>query len=451
VVRAGGGLVQELQREVSLVNTREPSVDFQLRPGSEMTMRVKIGPVPIRWVAAISPSPEEGTRGFVDRQLKGPFAHWQHSHLFREAQNGSTLVDRVEYKLPLEPMSRWIAGAFSRKKVESMFAYRHRITAVDLQRAETPLPHRRVAISGASGMIGRGLAALLRTQGIEVIELVRRKAQGDHERQWSADGSLPLALEDCDAVVHLAGEPIAGGRWSRSRMDRIRTSRVEGTKVIADAVARATTARSERGEAAIDFLCASGAGAYGTQKQGDETPLDESKPYCTGFLAEVARDWEAAADAARKAGARTCHLRLGAVLSPAGGALRKMLPPFLFGGGGRIGSGKQWMSWIALDDALYAMRHILAHEELAGPINLVSPESITNAQFTKTLGRVLRRPTILPVHGFALRLAFGKMADEVLLEGQRAVPSKLAASGFKFEYGALEDALRHGFGHAMPR
>jgi uncharacterized protein len=292
----------------------------------------------------------------------------------------------------------------------------------------------RVAISGASGLVGSALTPVLTSAGHEVRPMVRpdgRPAPGSIAWDPQA-GSLDLAaLEGVGAVVHLAGESIAS-RWTAERKRRIRESRVKGTRLIAESVARLATRPSV-------LVCASAVGIYGPR--GSE-PLDETTASGTGFLAEVCRAWEEAADPARAAGIRVVHSRFGVILSEKGGALAKMLTPFKFGVAGKVGSGEQYMSWIALDDVIGAIQHALGTPKLAGPVNTVAPTSVTNLEFTKTLGSVLSRPTVLGMPAFAARLVFGEMAQELLLSGQRAVPARLLAAGFRFRHPELEETLR---------
>jgi uncharacterized protein (TIGR01777 family) len=294
-----------------------------------------------------------------------------------------------------------------------------------------------IAISGASGLVGSALADSLTAGGHQVRRLVRGDARGD-DIPWApeADAIDSAKLEGVDGVVHLAGEGIATGRWNEDKKRRIRDSRVRGTGLVAR-----TLAKLSRRPPVL--VCASAVGFYGPR--GDEE-VDETTPPGTSFLSEVCRAWESAADPARAAGIRVVHTRFGVVLSEKGGALAKMLPPFRLGAGGRIGSGRQWMSWISIDDVVGAISHALATPSLAGPVNAVAPRPVTNAEFTKTLGHVLSRPTVAPMPAFAARLAFGEMADELLLTGQRVVPKRLIESGYRFRHGDLEAALRHVLG-----
>jgi hypothetical protein len=299
----------------------------------------------------------------------------------------------------------------------------------------------KVAITGATGLVGSALVPFLRGGGHEVVPLRRASASGGGDvPSWDArTGALSTGVGDgLDAVVHLAGENIAGGRWTAARKARIRDSRVDGTRRLAEALAALP-------QPPQTLVAASAIGFYGDR--GDEV-VDESSAPGDGFLPDVCQEWEAAADPAREAGIRVVHLRIGIVLTPAGGALGQMLFPFRMGVGGVIGSGRQYMSWVALDDVLGGVLHALRTGELAGAVNLVAPHPATNAEFTKTLGRVLRRPTIFPMPAFGARLAFGEMADALLLASTRVEPARLIGSGFRFGYPGLEDALRHVLGRA---
>jgi uncharacterized protein len=292
----------------------------------------------------------------------------------------------------------------------------------------------RVAISGASGLIGSALMPAFTSAGHEVRTMVRPGGtRMPGSIAWDPEaGSLDLAaLEGIDAVVHLAGESIAS-RWTDERKRRIRESRVKGTRLVAESVARLATTPSV-------LVCASAVGVYGPRRA---EPLDETTASGTGFLADVCRAWEEAAGPARAAGIRVVHTRFGVILSDQGGALAKMLTPFKLGVAGTVGSGDQYMSWIALDDVVGVIRYALETTELSGPVNTVAPAPVTNREFTKTLGRVLSRPTVLPMPAFAARLVFGEMAQELLLSGQRAVPAGLIAAGFRFRHPELEEALR---------
>jgi uncharacterized protein (TIGR01777 family) len=294
-----------------------------------------------------------------------------------------------------------------------------------------------VAVSGASGLIGSALAHLLSRDGHRVIRLVRGGTGGKEDPSrvnWDPGTGIDDAarLEGLDAVVHLAGENIASGRWSAARKAEIRRSRVDGTRRLAESLANFSNPPKV-------LVGASAIGFYGDR--GDER-LDEESSAGSGFLPDLCQEWEAATEPAAAAGMRVVHLRFGVVLTPAGGALKQMLPPFQFGVGGKLGSGSQFMSWISLDDAVGSILHALRTESLAGPVNSVAPAPVTNAEFTRVLARVLGRPAIFPVPGFAARLAFGELADALLLASARVIPARLSESGYRFRHPELEDALR---------
>jgi uncharacterized protein (TIGR01777 family) len=286
----------------------------------------------------------------------------------------------------------------------------------------------RVLITGSSGLIGSALKPALQAAGHH-YESLRRGPTWDPE-QGRID---PQAVEGFDAVVHLAGEGIGDHRWSDEHKRRVRDSRVNGTRALTEALAR-------RDEKPAVLVSASAVGYYGNR--GSETLTEESAPG-DDFLAQVCIDWEAAAQPARDAGIRTVHLRTGIVLSPKGGALKQALPIFKLGLGGRLGSGEQYWSWISIDDEVGAILHALTDERLTGPVNATAPTPVTNAEFTRTLGRVVHRPTLLPAPKFGVSLLFGReMAEVMLLTGQRVLPAKLEAVGFRFTHTDLEDALR---------
>ncbi len=294
----------------------------------------------------------------------------------------------------------------------------------------------KILVSGSSGLVGSSLVSCLGTGGHQVVRLIRsRPAAGTAAIPWDPAGRAldPAALEGFDAIVHLGGERLVPGRWTEARKARIRDSRVDSTRLLAETIGR--LARPPQ-----VLICASAVGYYGDR--GDETLRDDASPG-HDYLAEVCRDWEAAADPAVRKGVRVVQHRFGVILSPKGGALRKMLPPFKLGLGGRLGDGRQYMSWIALDDVLGAVEHALTATALRGPVNTAAPHPVTNAEFTRTLGTVLGRPAFFPMPAFAARLAFGEVADSLLLASQRVEPARLLASGYRFRFADLEAALRH--------
>jgi uncharacterized protein (TIGR01777 family) len=289
----------------------------------------------------------------------------------------------------------------------------------------------KILVSGSFGLIGSALLPALKASGYEVLCLGRGQSSNGRIGWDPARPLAPELVSGFDAVIHLAGESIAS-RWTESKKKAIRDSRVLGTRHLAEALARAASPPRV-------LISASAIGFYGDRD--DEILREDSSSGGRGFLPEVCREWEAAAGPAVQAGIRTAFLRTGIVLSADGGALKQMLPPFRMGLGGKIGSGRQWMSWIDLCDEIGAIRHILTNESLRGPVNSVSPHPVTNAEFTKTMASVLSRPAIFPMPAFAARLVFGQMGDELLLGSQRVEPAKLLASGYAFQKPDLRLAL----------
>lgn len=297
----------------------------------------------------------------------------------------------------------------------------------------------RVAVTGSTGFIGRPLVAELEGAGHTVVRLVRKPPAAGEARWDPETGAIdPDAFRGADAVVHLAGEPIAAHRWTDAHKARVRASRREGTLAVAEALAKLGT------DGPKVLVSASAIGYYGDR--GDET-LDEASSRGTGFLADVCAEWEAATTPAAEAGLRVVNVRSGIVLDPSGGALAKMLLPFRLFVGGRLGSGRQWFSWIARSDEVRAIIHCLTTDELAGPVNLVAPTAVTNAELTTALATVLHRPAVLPVPKVALRAVLGEMAGD-LLASARVIPRRLLDTGFEFEHPLIEPALQSLLGHA---
>ena len=297
----------------------------------------------------------------------------------------------------------------------------------------------KLLLSGSHGLVGKALSKSLTKDGYEVINLVRRdRVYGKPEIEWHPNKGLLDAsqIEGFDAVVHLAGESIASGRWTDEKKRRIRESRVQGTTLLSQALARLS-------RPPLRFICASAIGYYGSR--GDEVLTEESRAG-NDFLSEVCVEWERATQPASEKGINTCMTRFGIILDKEGGALEKMLTPFRLGLGGKIGDGKQWMSWIALNDVVSALGFLLESSSMHGPVNIVAPNPVTNADFTKTLGKVLSRPTFLSVPAFAVRLAFGEMADGLLLSSAKVEPKKLKDEGFKYRFPNLDAALSEVLG-----
>ena len=292
----------------------------------------------------------------------------------------------------------------------------------------------KVAIAGSSGLVGSALIPVLKKLGAQITRLVRSQPKaGEIEWHPNLDEVSSRLLEGFEVIINFAGESIAGGRWTDDQKRKIRDSRVNGTHLLSEAIAKLT--RKPR-----VFVCASATGIYGDR---DDELLDEQSESGGGFLAGVCREWEKACEPAIKAGTRVVNLRFGPIIAREGGMLAKLLTPFKMGMGGKVGSGKQFISWVALEDAVNAVMLAIENESIRGPLNVVSPNPVTNEEFTKTLGHVLNRPTALAMPAFAARLAFGEMADEMLLASQKVIPKRLTSAGFVFKYPDLEATLKH--------
>lgn len=401
-----------------------------------VTLRVPLGPLRTTWMA----EHHDGIPGreFRDRQVKGPFETWHHIHRFEPREDGGCrMMDRVEFRLPLGGIGG-LADGMVRERIERMLRYRHDTLRADLAaHAAGPAAPLRVAISGASGLIGTTLRAFLTTGGHEVAAITRGRP-GPAAIHWDPRaGTIESPrLEGFDAVVHLAAENIAGSRWDTETKQRIMESRRQGTEVLAEALAT-------RSNPPRVLVSSSAIGYYGDR--GADI-LEESSLPGEGFLPRVAVAWERSADAARQAGIRVVHPRTATVLTPAGGALERLLVPFRLGVGGRLGSGRQWMSWISIDDLVGAIHHAIITPAMDGPMNAAAPDPVTNTGFTRILARVLGRPALVPVPALALRIALGEMADPLLLASARVRPGALLRSGYRFRHPDLETALRHLLG-----
>ncbi len=396
---------------------------------------VRKGPVTFQWEAGHYGY--DPPRRFCDEQLKGPFRHWRHQHAFiSDGPDKSSIEDEIEYTIPFGAAGDLIAGRAIAADLERTFAYRSYRVAADLKRhalygARPPL---KIGITGASGLIGSALSAFLSAGGHAVAPMVRGPAREESDEiSWNPHGHFDTRpLEGLDAVVHLAGENISASRWTKGFKERILQSRAGATRALCEALASL-----DRPPKVV--VCASATGFYGDR--GDEE-LDESSAQGDGFLADVCGRWEEAAEPARRKEIRVVHLRLGVVVAGRGGALPRMVVPFRLGLGGPAGDGRQWMSWISLDDAVGAFYAALMDESLEGAVNAVAPSPITNGEFARTLGKLLHRPALVPLPALAVKLALGEMGKALLLNSCRAVPARLLRSGFSFLAPTTEQALR---------
>jgi uncharacterized protein len=410
-----------------------------LAPGSRVELGIRKGPAELRW--EVEHTELDENRLFVDEQRSGPFAHWRHEHRFEPLVDGRSVVeDVVNWAPPLGSLGETFSGPFIQRSLERLFAFRATRLRNDLalHRRYSANGSLKVAVTGSTGTVGTELVHFLRSGGHEVVQVSRTRRQEEGWVHWDpAAGEIdPSGLEGLDAVIHLAGEPIASVRWTSAKKDAILRSREEGTKLLARTLAELR--RPPR-----TLISASGVDYYGDR---GEEPLTEEAPAGEGFLAEVCRRWEKATHPARAMGIRTVHLRTGPVLSPRGGLLGTILLPFNLGLGGRLGSGRQYMSWIDMDDHVALMLHVLRTPELRGAVNATAPNPVPNASFTAVLGRVMGRPTVLPVPAAAIRILLGEMGRELLLSGQRVLPQRVLSTGYRFLFHDLEDSLRHQLG-----
>ena len=437
-----------------------------IKDGSRVVLLLEKGPVRMPWV--LGHKDYVKGKSFVDYQIAGPFDCWQQSHDFEEdGPAHSYLTDRVEFSVPMGLAGKIAAAGFIRSELSRLFRYRHALLARDMallkRYGQKPL---KVLVSGATGLVGERLVAMLLTQGHSVVRLSRRggevataSVEGSSTVAGEAGGAVkdgalteifwnPLAgtiesklPDDLDAVVHLSGRNVSAARWTIEEKQLIHESRVKSTQYLCQLLA----ALEKKPEV---LVCASAIGYYGNR--GSE-PLTEDAGEGSGFLAEVCIDWEQAANIAKASGIRVVLARIGAVLSPKAGALAKLLPIFSAGGGGRIGDGKQYFSWVSIDDVCGAIYHAIVTKQVEGPLNVVAPNCATNAEFTRAMGRALVRPTLFPVPPGVLRVAFGEMADALLMASVRVLPQKLKQTGYEFQDPDLLDAIKfligRGAGH----
>lgn len=398
-----------------------------IAPGARTVFRGRVGPVPFTWVA--EHVEHEGGAGFTDVMRRGPLRAWRHVHRFDPTATGARLTDDITLEVPAPSLARIAVEP----QVAALLRYRHLVTADDLQ--DEPSPPMRIAITGAHGLIGTRLTARLRMRGHEIVPLVRR-APRRGEVRWDPNGDWDARpLEGIDALIHLAGESIGARlRWTDDTKRRIRDSRVLGTTSLARGLASLT----DRPKV---LVAASAVGIYGDR--GPETLTESSAPG-DGFLADVCRAWESAADPARHAGIRVVHPRFGYVIAAFNGAIRPMVWLTWLGAGGPLAGGRHEVSWVSLHDVSRALEHLATHD-VEGAVNVTGPDPVPQRQLAKTLGAIMNRPAIMPAPGWAIRLLLGELGAEIL-KSQRAIPERLERSGFRFRHVRLEDALRDELG-----
>jgi uncharacterized protein (TIGR01777 family) len=428
-------------------------------------IRSKIGPLSFKWV--VKHSDYIDGKQFRDTQVSGAFSSWTHTHLFTSIGSSSCILeDHIEYSLHGGIIANTIVRRLVNKRLNQMFGYRHRVTREDL-RTHADVNKIKgndgaltIAITGSSGFIGSSLIPFLTTGGHRVIRLVRKPPRyGEDanssiqsvkfiERNSSSAYTDLTSLSDNDdiyAVVNLAGENISG-RWTKQKKKRIFDSRVNTTK----SLCKTLSSLDKRPKVLVS---ASATGYYGDR--GDEILTEDSHATdlsspSINFLSDVCRNWEESTQIAKESGIRVVNIRIGTVLSASGGILAKILPPFKMGLGGEIGSGNQYMSWIAIDDLLGIILHAIADESVTGPINAVSPNPTTNADFTCILGKVLSRPTIFSLPKFVVKAALGdELANAAILSSTRVVPTRLLNLGYQFRFPSLELALNHTLGKSI--
>lgn len=413
-----------------------------IEDGATVTLQISNGPVSVKW--SLEHKDYVEGRQFCDFQTHGPFVSWEQIHRIEpETDETCILEDTVLYELPVGGLAHLAGGRMIQHELENLFKYRHRTLITDLVvEHEANVRPIRVLVSGSTGLIGSALVPFLTSQGHEVARLLRQGSSvpdTDHNERirWDPyDAKVDLRLlEGFDAVVHLAGDNIASERWSDAKKKKILHSRLKPTQILCQAL-------NELQKPPAVLIAASAIGYYGDR--GAEE-LDENSAPGEGFLADTCVQWEAAASGI-DADIRMVNMRFGVVLSPKGGALQKMMLPFQMGGGGPIGSGQQFFSWVDVDDAVGAIFHSIIKGTVSGPVNVTSPYAVQNADFARVLGKILGRPALVPMPAFAARAMFGQMADECLLAGQKVLPEKLSATEYEFRFPYLEKSLRHVLG-----
>lgn len=414
-----------------------------ISPGSITRMIMNECHVPYRWTALHTDYVKDSM--FRDIQIYGPLKSWSHTHNFCGTRDGKCrLTDEIEFEAPFSYFGNFLLEGRIRSKLERIFRYRHETTASDIRQHSGFIKKYgtwKILISGASGLIGSNLIPFLTTGGHEVHKLVRRKPLNNHEIFWNpSKGEInPHEIEDFDAIIHLAGENIGESRWTPEKKKIFIESRTKGTSLLAK------TLNTLKNPPKV-FISASATGFYGNR--GDEI-LNEKSSKGELFISDLCDAWEKSASENLGKSIRLVNARIGVVLDPRGGALARMLPLFKTGFGGKTGNGRQYISWISMDDVIGSLYHIMMNESVSGKINLVAPEPVRNKAFTSILSGILKRPAFFDIPENTLQFVFGQMADEILLSSCRSVPAKLEGTGYSFLKPDLEASLRHVLGKVL--
>ncbi|MBT4525996.1 MAG: TIGR01777 family protein [Deltaproteobacteria bacterium] len=418
------------------------SSDESILPGAQSLLKMKLGPFSYKWLA--EHQNYIINQQFQDQQVKGPLAYWCHTHLFDEVNDSqSRLTDKIEYRLPGFGMGDFIMGNNIKEKLNRIFRYRHRVLKRDLMlhqqfSDQKPL---KILISGGGGIIGSALIPFLTTGGHQVIRLVRNQAQANKKQIfWDPiKGEIDKAnIGDIDVVIHLAGENIGEGRWTPLKKKRILDSRINSTKLLLDFM-------KELPSKPRVFLSASAIGYYGNRQDQFLTEEDHSG---NDFISEVCHLWETEAMKAENISIRTCLLRIGVVLTPLGGALARLHGMFKIGLGAKLGQGDQYLSWIGMDDVLSSIYHLIYHEDINGPVNLVSPNPVTNKEFTNILAGILGTKANKSIPEWLIQKTFGQLGDEIVLSSTKVIPQILSSHQYHFIHDNLKDYLTEQLGLA---
>ena len=416
-----------------------------IKKGVKIKFRISLFKIPMIWEAEHIEYQEN--RLFKDCQIKGPFSKWEHTHRFEPvigqglqsgSKNASYMEDHVEFELPFRFLSRLFYG-FAKKEFERMFSYRHRVLKYDLEHHVDKIKKKRILISGASGTIGSALVPFLQTCGHEVIRLVRKKGDlASDELFWDPyNGILDLEkLSPIDAIINFNGVDISRGRWTDKQKQLILDSRVVPTRLLVKKM-------NDLDRKPDVFISASAIGFYG---EGEDKIFNETSTVGDRFISRVCKQWEDASVDAQNAGIRTIQLRIGMVLTPAGGALARMELPFKLGCGVKLSHGRQYMSWISMDDVLSGILYILSNDRIQGAVNLTAPKPVPNKEFSKTLARVFSKKVFFTIPKFLALLLWGEMGKDTLLTSARVAPKKLLDNGFSFQHKELFKALKDMLG-----